>query len=313
MTIAVDMSHLFYRAVFANRAAVIDNPKISAHLILNSLYYVIDKFNVHTAERMAQQNHLVAAFDCHRKDNWRTKFYDENSGQFEDYFKMSYKGQRVQDAAMPWEEMLGILDDVRDFLRDYTDITVIHHENAEADDVIYVETDSHPFDVTIISSDKDFKQLLSDRVKVYDPIKRKYMTFDEDEAKVFLTEHILMGDKSDNILPIRRGIGPKTARKWAWDPDVFMYGDKELKKRFQFNKVLIDLKELPSWIYDEILNDLGVPQKNWNLNEVVKFFAKYKLRKLGERIDVLKLKGANETDTGNGLAGFWQDDPRKSA
>jgi 5'-3' exonuclease len=237
---------------------------------------------------------MVAAFDCHRKSNWRTKFYEEHKDP-EVYFNMTYKGQRKLDDALNWERIQEILEDVKVFLRDSTDVRVIHHENAEADDIIYVLSENEK-NFTIISSDKDFKQLISDTVKLYDPIKRKYIEFEDGEASVFLTEHIMTGDTSDNIKPIRKGIGPKTAKKWAYDPEVFMFGDKELQKRFQFNKVLIDLSELPSWIYEEIEEQTRNKQQNWNLKNVGAFFSKYKLRKLGEQIDVLhftKKEGLN--------------------
>ena len=63
MSIVVDMSHLFYRNVFANKAGIVDEPKLAAHLLLNSLYLVVNKFYA------GQTNPLVAAFDCSKKHN----------------------------------------------------------------------------------------------------------------------------------------------------------------------------------------------------------------------------------------------------
>ena len=48
---------------------------------------------------------------------------------------------------------------------------------TEADDVIYVGT-KHATDKTIIvSSDRDFRQLVSKRVKLYDPMKKAILHF----------------------------------------------------------------------------------------------------------------------------------------
>lgn len=97
-------------------------------------------------------------------------------------------------------------------------ITVISIDGLEADDIIgylsnkfqvYNETTS----VTIMSADKDFLQLISDKVQVYSPVKKKvYKPKDVLEefgvsSYNFLNYKILMGDQSDNV-PGISGLGP---------------------------------------------------------------------------------------------------------
>ena len=97
-------------------------------------------------------------------------------------------------------------------------VTVIGIDGLEADDIIgylsnkfqaYNETTS----VTIMSADKDFLQLISDKVQVYSPVKKKvYKPKDVLEefgvsSYNFLNYKILMGDQSDNI-PGVTGLGP---------------------------------------------------------------------------------------------------------
>ena len=97
-------------------------------------------------------------------------------------------------------------------------VTVISIDGLEADDIIgylsnkfqaYNETTS----VTIMSADKDFLQLISDKVQVYSPVKKKvYKPKDVLEefgvsSYNFLNYKILMGDQSDNI-PGITGLGP---------------------------------------------------------------------------------------------------------
>ena len=70
--------------------------------------------------------------------------------------------------------------------------------------------------VTIVSSDKDLMQLYRKDVRIYDPMKNKFIT-DEDVQKKFgvdsskvIDVQALAGDSSDNV-PGVPGIGVKTA------------------------------------------------------------------------------------------------------
>lgn len=281
MTTIVDMSHMFYRNIFAAKDAVIKDPNLCAHLLLNSLYHVVDKFEI------SEKNLLVAAFDCRRKDNWRTKFYAEYKPK--NYLNLTYKGQRILDPTIPWNKIWEIMNDVKQLLREGSDVIVLEHSEAEADDIIYVVSRT---DCTIISSDKDFYQLISEGgahspiVKQYDPIKQKFIEIDSPET--FLIEHILKGDKADNILPVKRGMGEKTAVKYAKQIDAYLKAEPEIFEKYFFNKILIDLREVPDYIREDIENNFfNHKQFNYNMMKVINFCRKYKLRKLAERIDQL--------------------------
>jgi 5'-3' exonuclease len=117
-------------------------------------------------------------------------------------------------------------------------------EGFEADDVIATATREaveRKMEVTIVSSDKDLLQLVSDenRVRVFSPASITYY----DRAKVIekfavapediLSFLALMGDKSDNV-PGIPGIGPKNAARllmtYRTFDDVFANADKETPK-----------------------------------------------------------------------------------
>ena len=98
-------------------------------------------------------------------------------------------------------------------------ITTIVVDGSEADDVIaYVSNDylaQKDSQVFIMSSDKDFMQLVDDRVHVWSPTKKK-MFYSEDVVetfqvlpKNFALYRALTGDDSDNI-PGVSGLGAKT-------------------------------------------------------------------------------------------------------
>lgn len=105
-------------------------------------------------------------------------------------------------------------------------VKVIALDNVEADDVIAYTSQLVSADggtSIIYSTDKDFLQLVSDNVKVYNPVKKK--TYD---TQVILDEYgihpihfhffrALNGDTSDNIKGIR-GVGQTSLKKYL--PEV---------------------------------------------------------------------------------------------
>lgn len=97
-------------------------------------------------------------------------------------------------------------------------VDLISIDKVEADDVIGYITKSLEDSVYIMSSDKDYLQLVSDKVTVYSPIKKKFYTpkLVKEEFGIstpnFLTQKILLGDSSDNV-PGVHGLGIKTLLK----------------------------------------------------------------------------------------------------
>ena len=100
-------------------------------------------------------------------------------------------------------------------------LTLVSVDGIEADDgMAYISQQLLPeSDIILMSTDKDFLQLVDDRVKVWSPTKKKLYTKKviEEEYGIpssnFLTYRILEGDKSDNIVGVR-GAGLKTIKKF---------------------------------------------------------------------------------------------------
>ncbi|MGH7206965.1 MAG: DNA polymerase I [Nitrospiraceae bacterium] len=100
-------------------------------------------------------------------------------------------------------------------------LPVVRASGYEADDLIGTlarKAEAAGFDVVIVTGDKDMFQLLTQAVRIYDPVKDKW--FGEEECRErFGVEPArvvevmgLMGDATDNI-PGVKGIGEKTAIK----------------------------------------------------------------------------------------------------
>jgi len=99
----------------------------------------------------------------------------------------------------------------------YLPVTVMAPSNVEADDVIaYIAhlIEERDGQAIIMSTDKDFLQIVSDNVELYNPIKKKSYGVDDvlDEYGIhpnnFAVFRAMDGDKSDNI-PGVRGVGRK--------------------------------------------------------------------------------------------------------
>ena len=100
-------------------------------------------------------------------------------------------------------------------------IPVVKTAGYEADDLIgtlAVQAEQAGYDVVIVTGDKDMFQLLTSHVRIYDPVKSKWIgeaecrdRFGVEPARVVEVMG-LMGDTTDNI-PGVKGIGEKTATK----------------------------------------------------------------------------------------------------
>lgn len=104
-------------------------------------------------------------------------------------------------------------------LLDCCGINVIITDGYETDDGIAYLISTNPDDeFFIVSCDKDFCQLLSDRVKIYNPISKEVQCVSwllkkyEIHPNNWLFYRAITGDKSDNI-PGVKGFGPKTLKK----------------------------------------------------------------------------------------------------
>ncbi len=152
-------------------------------------------------ENLNKPTHFAVIFDSARK-NFRNDIYKD------------YKANRSEAP----DDLVPQFNFIRKSVLAFN-LPSIELLNYEADDLIATYADqilSMGAQVTIISSDKDLMQLYKKGVRIFDPMKNKFIT-EEDVIKKFgvkpenvVDVQSLAGDTSDNV-PGVPGIGVKTA------------------------------------------------------------------------------------------------------
>ena len=148
-------------------------------------------------------------------------------------------------------------DTLKDFLSNRTNCTVLQHPDLEADDLIAGWIQAHPHDHhTIVSSDTDFYQLLSENVNQYNGIADELHTiqgiFDKKGAPVkdkktkepkvipdpkwILFEKCMRGDPTDNVFSAYPGVRKVGSKNKVGLTEAF--ADKDAKG-FAWNNIML--------------------------------------------------------------------------
>ena len=199
----LDGMALIYRAHFG----LIRSPRFTSGDVPTSAVFGVAN-TVFELIRKQKPTHIAIAFDT-SEPTFRHQAFPE------------YKAQRD---ALPEDIALQI--PLVDKLMNALNITTIRTPGFEADDIIgtlAVQAAEKDFEVVMVTPDKDYHQLVTDRIQVYKPGSRggSFEIFDVNAVlEKWQVERVdqvvdilgLMGDKSDNV-PGVPGVGEKTAIK----------------------------------------------------------------------------------------------------
>jgi DNA polymerase-1 len=159
---------------------------------------------------------------------------------------------------------------------------------VEADDVIAYLSSTLPTKpedrAFIVSSDKDYLQLITEKVIVYRPIEKEYYTTDTVKEKFnvnphnFLLYKLLMGDNSDGITGIK-GLGakklfklfPELATQDISFDDLLDIAEAKLKEHVVYARILHDVEGLEN---KHKVMDLSNPMMSDKDKEYVDDFVK---------------------------------------
>jgi len=225
------------------------------------------------AIKTIKPSHVVIVFDGNGGSLRRRKIFPE------------YKKRRKTSIRLnrTYEDSVDEHDDAKQFTNqllrlvmylDTLPVKLISVDHVEADDTIAYITNQHFLDsnITIMSTDKDFLQLTSERVKVWSPTKKRIYGPMEVlneygiHPKNFTLFRAMDGDDNDNIDGIK-GAGIKRILK-AYP---FLSEDKKhtIDDILQYSKLKKnEQKKGQLKIYDAVLDDVNKLQRNFDLMQL---------------------------------------------
>lgn len=221
--------------------------------------------------RQFSPTRCVIVFDGKGGSGRRRKLYPEYKANRKNKTKLN-RHEEFDNPEDAVESMKQQLSRIIKYL-DNLPITYFAIDNIEADDSIaylvteyFQKRDSH---VTIVSTDRDFLQLVNSQVNVFNPIKKKLYTEEEIIAEFgihpnnYLLYRIIDGDASDNIKGIS-GVGLKTLIKEI--PEITSV-DLEVDDLIGICEELAKQKK-PKKFVSNILENINVLQLNYKLMQL---------------------------------------------
>ncbi|MFA7357734.1 MAG: DNA polymerase I [Bacteroidales bacterium] len=292
-----------YALIYRSYYAFIKNPRVNSKGENTSAIFGF----INTLEDLLKREsptHLAVAFDPPGPTFRHTAFE-------------AYKAQREKTP----ETIIWSIPYIKDILRAYQ-IPILEVEGFEADDVIgtlSLKAEKEGFEVYMMTPDKDFGQLVSERSFIYRPrygsSEFEVMGIDEVNKK-FGLEHpcqiidllSLMGDASDNI-PGCPGIGIVTAQKLIaefGDVDTLLNNTEKLKgsvkqkiennrEQIIFSRFLATIKrDVPIEFVEEELR--MVPRDE---NKIMSIFEQLEFRALMKKISASNSYALPKTKSSN--------------
>lgn len=201
----IDTANTFFRArhVASRNSDAWEKVGMALHLTLASVNQIVRKHKI---------DHVVF---CLEGRSFRKDLYEPyKKNRVVD--TLSQTDEEVEENALFWDTY----DAFTTFLKEKTNVSVIRHERAEADDIIARFINLHPNDSHyIISTDSDFVQLIAPNVFQYNGVTNELVTINgyfkdngkpvldkekkpkllEDTPEYLLFKKIIRGDAGDNV------------------------------------------------------------------------------------------------------------------
>ena len=239
----IDTANTFFRArhVASRNSDPEEKAAFAIHLTLASINQAVRLYNIdHVVVCLEGKSFRKAMYAPYK----RNRIVDEKS-QTE---------AEIEENRMFWQTY----ESLTDYFKDRTNITVLRHEEAEADDMIARFIHMHPTDTHyIVSTDQDYIQCLNERVHIFNGVEGHRISLDgywkengkpvidkktkeqkvlEGTPEYLLWRKICRGDTSDNIFPAYPGVREKGSKNKVGIMEA--YEDRN-KQGFAYNNFML--------------------------------------------------------------------------
>jgi len=238
----IDTANTFFRArhVASRNSTLEEKIGMALHLTLASVNQAVRRYGI---------DHVVF---CLEGKSWRKAVYGPyKKNRIVD--AMSVTEAEVEENKMFWETY----EKFTNFIKEKTNVSVLRHPEAEADDMIARFIALHPEDTHyIISTDTDFDQLITDKVSRYSGVANELVTINgvfKDNGKPVIDkktkqpklledpEYILFlkcvrGDASDNVFTAYPRAPEKGSKNRVGIREAF---EDRKKQGYKFNNFML--------------------------------------------------------------------------
>jgi 5'-3' exonuclease len=270
----IDTANTFFRArhVASRNSDLSEKIGMALHLTLASVNQAVRKYGI---------DHVIF---CLEGRSFRKDLYEPyKKNRIVD--AMSVTEAEKEESEMFWKTYEAFTT----YIKEKTNVSVLRHERAEADDMIARFIHLHPEDEHfIISTDTDYNQLITDKVKQYNGVTGELATLEGffkengkpvldkekkpkllEDPEYLLFKKIIRGDSGDNVFsayPGVREVGSKnkvgikeafedrTKQGFNWNNLMLQRwtdhdgNEIRVKDAYERNRILIDLKAQPDEI-----------------------------------------------------------------
>jgi 5'-3' exonuclease len=284
--ILVDLNQVLLSGLMAqlsNQKGMKLEEDLVRHMVLNTLRHNLKNFR-------SEYGDVVLC--CDNRKYWRKEIFP--------FYKAGRKKAR-EKSDIDWHIIFDLLGKFKQELKENFPYKVIDVENAEADDIIGTLVPRYAMseNILILSSDGDFIQLQqygfnsNFKVSQFNPTLKKFII--SENPLMDLKEKIIRGDKGDGIPNIFspsdcfvRELRQKSISKGKLEElmkeNYDQWPDESAKAGYIRNQMLIDLKQIPSEIKNNIINTFD-EAKPATKQKMLNYFIDKRLKNLMEVIE----------------------------
>jgi len=203
-------------------------------------------------KKVFDNSNVIFCMDSPKETLWRTQLQCDYKGDRAD---LSLKHNFKPVFEYTYSTM------IPNFITNHKNIYSLRVEKMEADDLIaIISMNMKEQLIYLVSGDEDFLQLGRDNIIFVNYKAKKAFKLTEEEAIKALRIKFILGDSSDCIPSIfPKGVRSKKKEILESDEKLeeYLNSNPDARKQFEFNKKMIDFKNIPKTLATKVMNQFN--------------------------------------------------------